>query len=74
MRLCCVRRKILSSDDEIAKLKALLKGVPTGDIEWAPLTPNRSTHKPGTEEWFKESFGHIGDKMMPLGFRGRKKK
>lgn len=59
--------------DELDKLKALIKGAPTGEIRWEPLRAKRSDHKPGTEEWFKESFGESHPLQMPPSFRGRKK-
>lgn len=37
-----------------------------------PVKHSDVTAKPGTDEWFKQSFP-LNDFQMPVGFRGRKK-
>ena len=37
-----------------------------------PINRSKITAKPGTDEWFKQSFP-VNDLQMPVGFRGRKK-
>lgn len=65
--------------DEIARLKRLAGVTDARGKSFNPDPINHLQHmkgkniKPGTDEWFKESFP-LNDFQFPAGFRGRKKK